>query len=334
MVGVSKNTRMARDYYQVLGVSRDASQADIQKAYRELARKYHPDLNPNDKDAKKKFQEVQEAFEVLNDPKKREMYDRYGSSFQGAGQEWAGYERAGTANFTFDDWNDLARFFGGGEYADDIGVGGLGDIFTNLGRTQQRRTGSRRTKTGSTRGIDLYQEITIPFKTAIEGGEIPLVIGRPDGRRDSVAVKIPAGIEDGKRIRLRGQGATSTPGGPPGDLFLTVHVTPHPHFERRGKDLYLKLPITIPEAVLGAKVDVPAPHGTISVKVPPGTSSGKRLRVPGHGIRTKDGEAGDLYAEIQIVAPDQVDALTESERLAIQRLGRGYRHDPRADLRW
>lgn len=334
MVGVFENARMARDYYQVLGVSRDASQADIQKAYRELARKYHPDLNPNDKDAKKKFQEVQEAFEVLNDPKKREMYDRYGSSFQGAGQEWSGYQPGGTASFTFDDWDDLARFFGGGEYADDIGVGGLGGIFSNLGRSQQGRTGSRRSRTASTRGIDLTQEITIPFKTAIEGGEIPLVIGKPNGGRDSITVKIPAGIEDGKRIRLRGQGAAATPGGPPGDLFLTVHVTPHPHFERKGKDLYVKLPITIPEAVLGGKVDVPTPRGMLSVKVPPGTSSGKRLRIPGHGIRTKDGEAGDLYAEIQIVAPDQVDSLAESERQAIQNLGRGYRRNPRADLRW
>ncbi|NMC20354.1 MAG: DnaJ domain-containing protein [Thermogutta sp.] len=334
MVGVFENTRMARDYYQVLGVSRNASQAEIQKAYRELARKYHPDLNPNDKDAKKKFQEVQEAFEVLNDPKKREMYDRYGSSFQGAGQEWSGFQPGGATSFSFGDWDDLANLFGGGEYSDDLGIGGLGGIFSDLRRSRKGRAASRRERTASTRGIDLSQEITIPFKTAVEGGEIPLVISRPDGGRDSITVKIPAGIEDGKRIRLRGQGATASPGGPPGDLFLTVHVTPHPHFERKGNDLYVKLPITIPEAVLGAKVDVPTPRGTLSVKVPPGTSSGRRLRIPGHGIRAKDGEPGDLYAEVQIVAPDRVDALTPSERQAIQNMGRGYGRNPRADLRW
>lgn len=334
MVGVFENTRMARDYYQVLGVSRNASQAEIQKAYRELARKYHPDLNPKDKDAKRKFQEVQEAFEVLNDPKKREMYDRYGSSFQGAGQEWSGFKPGSTAGFAFNDWDDLASFFGGGEYSDDIGVGGLGDIFANLGRTRKGRAGSRRAKTASTRGVDISQEITIPFKIAVEGGEVPLIVARPDGRRDSITVKIPAGIEDAKRIRLRGQGATAAPGGPPGDLFLTVHVIPHPLFERKGKDLYVKLPVTIPEAVLGTKVDVPTPRGTLSIKVPPGTSSGKRLRVPGHGIRTKDGESGDLYAEIQIVAPDRVDALGSSERQAIADLGRAYGRNPRVDLRW
>lgn len=325
---------MARDYYQVLGVSRNASQVEIQKAYRELARKYHPDLNPKDKEAKKKFQEVQEAFEVLNDPKKREMYDRYGSSFQGAGQEWSGFQPGGTASFTFNDWDDLASFFGGGKYADDIGVGGIGGIFSGLGSSRRGRAESRRTRTAPTRGVDLSQEVTIPFKLAVEGGEISLVISRPDGRRDSITVKIPAGIEDGRRIRLRGQGATAAPGGPPGDLFLTVRVSPHPHFERKGNDLYVKLPVTIPEAVFGAKVDIPTPRGTLSVKVPPGTSSGKRLRIPGHGIRNQDGEPGDLYVEIRIVSPDRVEALTPSERQAIQDLGRGYDRDPRADLRW
>mgnify|MGYP005834125237 FL=1 len=334
MLGVFENTRMARDYYQVLGVSRNASQAEIQKAYRELARKYHPDLNPKDKEAKKKFQEVQEAFEVLNDPKKREMYDRYGSSFQGAGQEWSGFQPGGTTSFTFNDWDDLAGFFGGGEYTDDIGVGGINDIFSSLGRSRRARAQSRRTRTAPTRGVDLSQEVTIPFKLAVEGGEIPLIISRPDGRRDSVTVKIPAGIEDGKRIRLRGQGGTAVPGGPPGDLFLTVRVSPHPHFERKGNDLYVKLPVTIPEAVLGAKVDVPTPRGTLSVKVPPGTSSGKRLRIPGHGVRSKDGEPGDLYVEIRIFSPDGVETLTQSERQAIQDLGRKYDRNPRADLRW
>jgi len=325
---------MARDYYQLLGVPRNASQAEIQKAYRELARKYHPDLNPDDKDAKRKFQEVQEAFEVLNDPKKREMYDRYGSSFQGTERDRSQFRPDQGATFTSDDLDDLVNIFGAGQFSEEAGIGGFGGIFSGLGRSRSSRTASRRSQATATKGIDLSQEITIPFQTAVLGGEMPLVVARPDGRRDSITVKIPAGIEDGKRIRLRGQGATATPGGPPGDLFLTVHVKPHPHYLRKGKDLFVKLPITISEAVLGGKADISTPYGMLSVTIPPGTSSGKRLRIPRHGVRTTAGEAGDLYAEVQIIVPDTLASLTETERQTFGNMAKRYSRNPRADLRW
>ena len=279
---------MAKDYYETLGVPRNASQAAIQKAYRELARKYHPDMNPGDKTAKKKFQEVQAAFDVLNDPQKREMYDRYGSAFETMG---AGGPRGGApwgagpgGGFGFEDV-DLSELFG-----ERVGVGpggGFGDIFNQFrraaGSSRSRTAGSRR------RGADLHDEVRIPFATSITGGEVRLEVRRPSGKAESIAVKIPAGIEDGKKIRLRGQGQPAPGTGTPGDVLLTVHVAPHPCFQRRGNHLHVKVPVTLPEAVLGAKVDVPTPRGAVSLKVPPGTSSGTKLRIKGHGVVPKDG---------------------------------------------
>jgi len=322
---------MAKDYYETLGVPRNASQAEIQKAYRELARKYHPDKNPNDKTAKKKFQEVQAAFDVLNNPQKREMYDRYGSAFETSGAGGAGGPRGagpwgpGSAGpFGFD--VDLGDLFG--EQFEGGAGGRFSDIFS-----QFRRAGagprSKRTRPPR-RGNDVRHEIQIPFATAVNGGEVRLDVQRPSGKTESLAVKIPAGIEDGKKIRLRGQGEPGPDGGTPGDVLLTVRVAPHPCFQRRGNQLHLSVPVTLPEAVLGAKIDIPTPRGTVSLKVPPGTSSGTKLRVRGHGVAAKDGP-GDLLAEIEIVLPQEIDQAT---REAIARLDRNYPDDPRATLRW
>ncbi len=250
---------MPEDYYQILGVRRDASQAEIQKAYRELARKYHPDMNPGDKDAKKKFQRIQNAFEVLNDPKKREMYDRYGSSFE---TFRAGGPRGGTTwstgpegGFAFEDI-DLSQFFG--ERFGGAGID-LGEIFNQFRRGASTRS---RTTTRQRRGADLEHEITIPFTTAVTGGEVEFRVLRPSGQAETIAVKIPPGIEDGKRIRLRGQGERIE-GGTAGDLLLTVHVEPHAWFQRKGNDLIVRVPVTLAEAALGAKVDIPTPTGTL-----------------------------------------------------------------------
>ena len=309
---------MAEDYYKVLGIQRDAGDAEIQKAYRDMARKYHPDLNPNDAKAKEKFQSVQKAYEVLSDPKQREMYDRFGAGFENMGGAGAG--GGPTAGFDPEEF-DFSEIFGGGA----AGQGGFADLF------KQFSQGGRATKpraTRQTKGKNLNHVVTVPFQVAVQGGELNVNIPRPDGRVDSLSVKIPAGIEDGKSIRLKGQGAASPTGGPAGDVLLKINIGTHPFFQRRGIDLIVQIPISLSEAISGATVDVPTARGTISLKVPPNSSSGKKLRIKGHGVAEKDGTVGDLYAELQIVLPvDQA----ELEKLKQAQVGPA---DPRSDLQW
>jgi DnaJ-class molecular chaperone len=314
---------MEEDYYKILGVKRDASQKEIQRAYRDLARKYHPDMNPNDKKAKEKFQRVQQAYDVLSDAEKREMYDRYGSSFQsagaGGGPRYTYQQPGGGAPF---EEFDFSQLFGG------RGSEGFADIFRQFsagrGQTQGRRAAPER-------GSDLQYELEIPFRQAITGGEAALQVRRPDGKTESITVKIPAGIDDGKKIRLRGQGEAGPRGGKPGDLLIIVRVAPHPHFRRRGNDLEVVVPVTLAEAALGAKIDVPTPQGVITLTVPPGTSGGRRLRVKGRGVAPPKSAPGDLYAELRIVLPQEIDDESAQQIRAFD-----ARHplNPRADLRW
>jgi DnaJ-class molecular chaperone len=328
---------MADDYYKTLGVGRDASQAEIQKAYRELARKFHPDMNPDDKSAKKKFQQVQAAFDVLNSPEKREMYDRYGSSFEtmGAGgggpqggytwKSWPGGGAGGQGGFNPEDI-DFSQFFG--ERFGQEGGGGFGDLFSQFRRT----AGQKGQKAGGgRRGGDILHELQIPFNTAISGGEVQISVSRGSGKSETISVKIPAGIEDGKKIRIRGHGEPGPKRGTPGDIILTIHVSPHPMFQRRGNDLLLKVPVTLGEAVAGAKIDIPTPQGTVGLKVPRGTSSGTKLRVKGRGVVPKSGVPGDLLAEIQIVLPKD---LGEPDRQTIVEIDKRYAQNPRTNLRW
>ena len=331
---------MVEDYYKTLGISKSASQAEIQKAYRDLALKYHPDMNPDDKTAKKKFQKVQAAFDVLNNPEKREMYDRYGSSFEtmGAGDPqpgahawgWppgAGAGRPGAAPGGFNPEDiDLSQFLG--ERFGQETSGGFGDLFGQFRRSASK---FRRPASPPRRSSDLQQELQVPFTTAITGGEIQIGVQRPSGKTDTIAVKIPAGIEDGKKIRVRGQGQPAPRGGVPGDILLKIRITPHPYFQRRGNQLRVRVPITLSEAVMGAKVDLPTPRGTVTLSVPPGSSSGAKLRVKGHGVAPKNGLAGDLLAEIQIVLPEQ---LSEADRQTIHQVDQNYPQDPRKNLRW
>jgi len=327
---------MAEDYYQVLGVPRSASQTDIQKAYRELARKFHPDMNPDDKSAKKKFQRIQAAFDVLNDPQKREMYDRYGSSFEAmggggprGGATWRTTRGAGPA-FSGSQFEDLdfSQFFGERFGAEPESAGGFADFFSQF----RRGAGTRRTASGRPRrGTDLVHEITIPFTTSVVGGEVQITVDRQSGRVETIAVKIPPGIVDGKKIRLRGQGSAPSEGGQPGDIILTVHVEPHPFFQRRENNLIVRVPVTLAEAALGAKVDIPTPKGTVAIQIPPGTSSGTKLRVKGHGLVPKNGPPGDLLAEVQIVLPRQLD---ETARDLIRQIDERCRQNPRVHLRW
>jgi DnaJ-class molecular chaperone len=321
---------MDEDYYKTMGVGRNASQAEIQKAYRDLARKYHPDMNPDDKTAKEKFQKIQKAYDVLKDPSKREMYDRYGSSFESAaagGGPSGGTWRTSTSGGPSVEDFDFSQFFGG-RFGDES-ASGFSDIFKQF--TRASASPRKSTRRASRRGADLTHELQIPFNTAVTGGEARLSVRRPDGKVETIAVKIPAGVEEGAKIRLRGQGEPAPPGGQAGDILITVHVAPHPNFERRGSNLEVKVPVTLAEAALGAKIDVPTPKGTISLKIPPGTSSGKRLRIKGQGVPSKSGDAGDLYAVIQIVLPAALDA--ESTEL-IRKLDQRHPINPRADLKW
>jgi len=324
---------MAEDYYKTLEVAREASQDDIQKAYRRLARKFHPDLHPDDKSAKKRFQEVQAAFDVLNDPKKRELYDRYGSAFEsvasgappGAGGQW----RSATAGPEVEDF-DFSQFFGD-RFGAGEGGGGFADIFGNLGGGRAGKQSRRSRAPAREPGADLESALEIPFNTAVIGGEAQVSVQRPSGKVDTINVKIPAGIDEGKKIRLRGQGEPGLGGGPNGDILIVIHVAPHPSFRRRGDDLEVRLPVTLAEAAEGAKVDVPTPRGTVALRVPPGTSSGARLRIKGHGVARAGKPAGDLYAEIAVMLPKKLEA---GEIEQIREMCKRHPSNPRADLRW
>jgi DnaJ-class molecular chaperone len=320
---------MAEDYYQTLGVPRTASAEDIRKAYRELARKYHPDLHPDDAAAKEKFKQVQTAFDVLNDQSKREMYDRYGSSFEGVGAGGPGGGPGGGrgpfpgGGFPGGGEIDLESLFGG------AGGAGFGDLF---GRGGAKPRGRRRS--AQTPGEDVTARIEIPFKLAIDGGKTDVRIDR-DSKTETISVTIPQGLPDGGRMRLRGQGLPGSGGGPAGDLLLEVRVQPHPLFRRVGDMLEVTLPISLSEAIAGAKVDVPTPWGTIALKVPAKTSGGRKLRAAGMGVRHANGAKGDLIAEVQIVLPDTaadttLEKLLEAAKASEASAGLG----PRAQLRW
>ena len=228
---------MAKDPYATLGVKHDASAEDIQKAYRKLARKYHPDMNPDDASAKTKFQEVQSAFEVLSDPEKRQRFDQFGTAEdvmnrgQGGQPKWT--YSTGPQTYPFD-LNDL---FGGGGHGEEESAGGFSDLFKQF----RRGAGNQRRAASPARGADLKAELTVPFASAVLGGEAALSVRRADGNVETIKLKIPAGIDDGKKIRLRGQGQPGDDGAPAGDILVTIHVSPHPHFRRIGDRLEIRV---------------------------------------------------------------------------------------------
>lgn len=319
---------MANDYYKTLGVSKNASQPEIQKAYRDLARKYHPDMNPDDKTAKRKFQEIQTAFDVLNDPSKREMYDRYGSSFESAGGGARGPGGRSPGPGGMGGFEDAFSQFFGERYSGDP-TGGFADIFSQFRRAKGGAAGKRGKSADRAAQANPEFSVQVPFQVAVQGGDTQLELRHPSGKVDTVSVKIPAGIEEGKKIRLKGRGADGSH--PADDLLVTIHIAPHPCFQRRGDNLHVKLPITLREAARGAKVDVPTPRGTVSLRVPAGTSSGKKLRVKGHGVVAKGRPAGDLFAELEIILPASLDA--EALR-AIDEIDARHPGEPRGELQW
>lgn len=285
---------MSEDYYKSLGVGRSASQDDIKKAYQKMAARNHPDANPTDKNAKARFQEIQRAYEVLSDENKRAQYDQFGSSFE----NMQGGNPFGGGGNPFGDI-DLGNMFGGGG-------GGFEQIFQQFGGGQPR---SRRQK-----GQNIQAAVKVPFATAVTGGDASVSIHKADGTVSPVQVSIPSGIENGKKIRLRGQGQPGMHGGPDGDVIVVVNIAPHPYFQRNGLDLELDLPISLAEAINGAKIDVPTPYGTIAFNTPPMTSGGRRFRIKGHGVKHSGGK-GNLYLTVRIQLPenssDELEAVAD-----------------------
>ncbi len=305
---------VAEDLYQTLGVGRDASKSEIQKAYRKLARKYHPDMNPENDAARDKFKRVQEAYDVLSDSDKRAAYDRYGADFEKVRQ--GGWQPGAGGGPSFDGL-DLEQIFGSGGGQHSRGgfqfEGGFADFFDQLmgaGAAGGRQSASRRRQAPPRRGSNIRHELEIPLATAVRGGKTEFYLER-GGEREKLSVTIPPGVDTGSKIRLRNQGHLSPTGGPQGDLILLIKVSEHPHFRRSGRNLELRLPVTIGEATLGAKVDVPTPGGTVTLTLPPGSGGGKRLRLKGQGVRSPDGSAGDLIVELQIAVPREIDEASK-----------------------
>jgi curved DNA-binding protein len=301
-----------KDYYSVLGVARGASQDEIQRAYRKLARKYHPDIS-KEPDAEDRFKELGAAYDVLKDPKKRELYDKYGDDWKAVSEgraPHASYQdvRSGMGGMPFD--------FGG---AEDLGSlfetlfgGGMGG-FGGMGGA-----GRRPGRGFAVRGQDYEVELELGLEEAFHGGERALTMSDPaTGERHEMKVRIPRGAVDGSRIRLRGKGGPGMGGGPSGDLALVVRIAHHPRFRLEGRDLHVALRIAPWDAMLGAKVPLETLDGQVTLRVPPGSSSGRKIRLRGKGYVTPKGERGDLYAEVQITVPAH---LTPEERALVERL--------------
>jgi curved DNA-binding protein len=306
---------MPRDYYEVLGVAKGASENDIKKAYRKLARQFHPDRNPGDKQAEGRFKEVQDAYDVLSDKQKREQYDRFGFVTPGAMPGGGGGAAGFPGGFSFN-WGNASP--GGGNA--QINPEDLQDILSHFGGMPG--FGGARPGRGSSRRRQAapppeeVPEVTIPFETAANGGSVAL-----DVNGTHIDVKIPAGVADGSVLRLRGIG----PGGQ--DIAVKIRINPHAYFRREGNDIILEVPLSVAEAALGATVDVPTLDGKrLSVKVPAGASSGTRLRLRGRGIK-----GADQYIEIKVVVPAAKDARS---RELVEEFARLNPQQPRAGLPW
>jgi curved DNA-binding protein len=311
---------MARDLYAVLGVPKNASADEIKKTYRKLAGKLHPDKNPGNKGAEAQFKEINHANDVLGDPKKRALYDEFGEDALREGfdaermrqyKAWGGQARgAGGARgpggpgvgFNIDEFLRNNGSGAGGA----VDFGGASDLFGDLFSNKRRRR-------GPTRGSDQESAITIDFASAVKGGTFTLRVG---DSAEPITVRIPPGADEGSRLRIAGQGAPGAEGGARGDLLVVIHVEPHAFFRREGTDLHLDLPLTAGEAYAGAKVKVPTPEGSVSLKVPAHAQSGQVMRLKGKGVTKKRGGetvAGDLYVHFQVHLPtDESDDVRQA----------------------
>jgi len=324
-----------KDYYEILGLKRDASGKEIKNAYRKLARKYHPDVNPDNKGAEEKFKEINEANEVLGDPKKKTKYDQLGPNWQ-TGADFRpppGWEGVNVRM---------------GDFGDFESMGGFSDFFSTLFGQAQGGGFSKRTarRSRKARGANIDAELTILLEDAYNGGKHSITLQKgevcPNCRGTTIAdnrscstcngmgmiakprrldIKIPAGVKDGSRIRLAGQGETGIGGGPAGDLYLHIKLKTHPHFTVLDHDVQVELPLMPWEAIMGTEVEVSTLKGYVKMKIPPGTQSGQRLRLKGLGFPKKGGEGGDQYVKIKIVLPKKV---SEKERDLYGKLAQLY----------
>jgi curved DNA-binding protein len=316
-----------RDLYDILGVSRSAPLDEIKRAYRKLAKKNHPDVNPGDKAAEERFKEISAAFEVLSDPQRRKLYDEFGPDSLRTGfdakraEEYRRYRSQGIppGGMPFD-FGDFRTVDVGGGAFDFSSI--FGEIFGQAGRGGRR--GQPFGRPFPEEGANAEAELEVTLREAVLGGEREV---RVDGR--TLRVKIPPGVTDGSQIRLAGQGGAGAHGGRPGDLFLRVRLAEHPLLRREGKDLTLDLPVTVPEAVDGAEVTLPTFEGPVRFRIPAGAQSGKRIRLRGKGLPDlRGGARGDMYAIVRIVLPEPSEKLEKAAR-ALEAL---YKEDPRASI--
>lgn len=311
----------SRDYYDVLGVKKNASTDEIKRAYRKLAKKYHPDRNPDDPDAEAKFKEVLEASSVLGDSEKRALFDEHGRAGVGNwntstnGQEV--YEWGGGSTIRAEELEELFAAFGGGG-------GRGGHVFDGLfGRGHARQP-----KPAPRRGADEEHSITLTFEQAVSGCTVTVSLrDKRTGRTEKLNVKIPPGISNGQKIRLRGKAQPGSNGGPPGDRLIIVSITPHRFFRRIDNDIFIDVPLSITEATLGTKVEVPSLAGIATVTIPAGTPSGTKLRLRGKGVADR----GDLYVVVQIV-PQK--SLTNQQRDCLERFRELEEFNPREATEW
>lgn len=287
-----------KDPYSVLGVSRTASAADIKKAYRKLAKELHPDLNPGNEKIAERFKEVSAAYAILGDEKERGRYDRGEIDENGNERGFSGFGNGGRGGSrTYKSSGAGAGGFGFD--AEDI----FADIFSGLRGGAGMGGGRRARGPVPERGLDRIYEVTIDFLDAVQGTKRQITL--ENGK--TLAVKIPKDVKEGQQIRLKGQGGPGSNGGPDGDALIEVKIRPHAYFRREGDDIHLDLPITLAEAVLGAKVNVPTIGGSVNLTIPPGSNTGKTLRLKGKGVETAAGHAGDQYVRIEVMLPDQID---------------------------
>ena len=310
-----------RDYYEVLGISRSAPDLEIKRAFKKLARKFHPDVNPGDKRAEERFKEISEAYAVLSDKEKRRKYDAQGHSAFAGGSPWGA--RGAPQNV-----EDILREFGIGDI--------FGNIFGGGGRGGSGHWGSAGTR-GPTKGNDVNYSMEIGFDDALRGMKSTITVPKTDIQNGAVrrtteriSVKVPPGVSTGSKIRLAGKGEPSPDGGAPGDLFIITRVRPHEFFERKGDNLYLSLPISLGEAMLGARVEIHTYEGTTKMTIPPCTQSGQTFRLGSKGApRLKGSGKGDLYVTMQVKIPTHLD---EVSREMIREFDRKNPSNPRSEM--
>ncbi len=327
-----------KDYYDILGVSRSASQDEIKRAFRKLSRKYHPDVAENKAEAESKFKEVNEAYQVLKDPEKRAKYDRLGADWENSdyarrGPQWHPGSGGGQTHWRTAAGGPFGReetfHFGGTGFSDffETFFGSMGGAEGDPFASAFRQDAARQDRVGR----DVEADIMVTLEEALHGSRRQVTLRREDpggrlGKTETYQVKIPPGVTEGQRIRLAGQGEPGRGAGRAGHLFLRVRLAAHPDFRVRGPDLYYDLPLAPWEAVLGCRLQVPTLTGPVSLKIPPGSQNGRKLRLRGHGLPRKGGSRGDLYVRIEIHTPA---ATSGQERKLWDELSRTSNFNPR-----